>query len=436
MIKRLFIIGLLTGIGHYVTLLSLKYISERLNDSTMAFIGKIDSLSLLIISIIAFGLQLSTTRDLALLDNWKKEYYSTQSARITLSLALSLFGFLGFFFSKNYLFFIAPIIALNADYALYGRGKPITAALIALLRVLIPTLTLMFSSIYYLNYLVLNYSISILFTYLITGVLVAKILKVTYFIKPSIKNLSKYLIHFRIGLASFAFFFIGIGIINVLSFFYNDTSLAIAYVSLKLYMIFKGIRRIIVQSFYKELTEVLVAIKIDYFAMIVGIVFLISLTLFQETVVLLLFDEKYVTYIYTFSILGFAGFLSSLTTSSGTRLLLKKQDKQYSDNLIIAAIITVVLSILFWFLFGNKPYLISLSILIGELILSILNIISLNEKKYIVSRFKIIYPLFGISLLIIPVTMFFTESIITFTISLTIFGLLAIFHTKKRLNFL
>ena len=98
MIKRLVVIILLTGLGHIVTLLSLKYISTYVSSKTIAFIGNVDSLTLILISIIAFGLQLSATRNIAVSEDWKKDYYLTQSARLTLSLLLFLFGITGFFF--------------------------------------------------------------------------------------------------------------------------------------------------------------------------------------------------------------------------------------------------------------------------------------------------------------------------------------------------
>jgi len=437
MIKRLFIVGLFTGFGHFVTLLSLKFITKNVEEDTIAFVGEIDSLSLLIVSIIAFGLQLSTIREIVLLDDWRKEFYTTQSARFTLSLFLILFSFFGVFYTKNYLFLIAPIIALNADYALYGIGKPITAASIALIRILIPSLTLVYSSIYSVDTIIINYSISILFAYLFSGLLVSKMLNVHYFIKPSINNLIKYLDSFRIGIASFAFFFIGIGIINIISYFYNEKSTAIIYLALKLYMIFKGIRRIIVQSFFKELNDDITnSVKIDYFAMIIGIIFLISLLLFQKTVISILYDQKYITYTFTFLILGISGFISSITTSSGIRLLLNKQDKAYSNNIIISAIVVVILSVTFFGLFNSQPYFISLSILIGELTLSILNIISIKEKNYLLNRIKIIYPIIIMSLLFIPIKHYFLDTFYTYVISLIIFGIITVVHTKKRLKFL
>ena len=405
MIKRLFIIGLLTGFGHLVTLLALKFITKNVESGVIANIGEIDSLSLLIVSVVAFGLQLSATRELAILDDWKSEYYKTQSARLTLSIFLFFLGFLGFFYTKNYLFFMAPIIALNADYALYDN-------------------------------LAYYYSISIIVAYLLTGLAVSKALNVNYFVKPTFNSLLKYIYNIRIGIASFSLFFVGVGVINVMAYFYNDTSIAAIYVALKLYMIFKGVRRIIVQSFFKELKEISVSLKIDYFAIITGVVFLSSLLFFPETIISLLFDEKYHVYSTTFLILGVAGFISSFTTSSGTRLLLKKMDKAYSRNLILAAIVTIISGVIFWFTMGEKPYLIALSVLLGETTISVLNVVSLGENGFLIKRIKMVYPIFFTVLFFIPIRYYLGQDIIIFVFSMLLFAMAILFYTKKELKFL
>lgn len=435
MIKKLLIIGLLTGVGHLVTLLSLKFISKNVGNEVIASIGEFDSLSLLVISIISFGLQLSATRELALLKDWKTEYYTTQSARLTLSLGLIFIGFTGFFFTKNYLFFMAPIIALNGDYALYGRGKPIMGAIIALIRILIPSLTLVVSSIFFQDRIVLLFCLSLVLAYILAGVSVSKALNVNYFVKPKINHLSKYIKNLNIGIASFSLFFVGIGIINVMSYFYNNDTIAVVYIALKLYMIFKGVRRIIVQSFFKDLQDSLVAIKVDYFAIIVGIVFLSTIIFFPKVLINLLFDEKFNSYVTTFIILGIAGFISSFTTSSGTRLLLKKRDKSYSINLIIAAIVSIVSGVLFWILIGDYPFLIAISVLLGEITISILNVISLKETNFLEERLKIIYPLVFLSIIFFISENYFSQSLYAMIGCLIVYGLISLVYTKKAINF-
>lgn len=434
MIKRLAIIASITGAGHITTLFSLKFIAKHINTSTLAFVGEVDSLSLLIVSVVAFGLQLSATRELAILKDWKNEYYETQSARFSLSLILILFGFTGFFVTKHYLFFIAPIIALNADYALYGRGKPVAGAFVAFLRILIPSMTLIFSAIYFQEQLVLFYCLSIVAAYLTAGLIVSKVLKVNYFVAPKIKSLFKYLHNIRIGIASLALFFVGIGIINVLAYFNSNETIAVAYIALKLYLIFKGVRRVIVQSFFKELQDSNIALKVDFFAIVAGVAFLATVTVFPTALIELLFDEKYSSYTKTFLILGIAGFLSSFTTSSGTRLLLQKKDKAYSFNLIFAAVITIVSGVLFWLFIGDQPYLIALAVLLGEIIISILNVLALKEQNFFIKRMKIVFPILVLAIIFIICRYFFNETITSFLIALFLFGTSVFLYIIKKIN--
>ncbi|SMG43637.1 lipopolysaccharide biosynthesis protein [Arenibacter troitsensis] len=432
MIKRLLIIASLTGLGHLTTLLSLKYIAKYIQNDTIALIGEIDSLTLLIVAIIAFGLQLSSTRDIALLENWKTELIEAQSARVTLSMLLIVVGLSGFIYTKNYVCFFAPIIALNADYALYGRGMPIMGAFVSLIRVLIPSIVLVIASVYFSNYIVFLFVTSIVFSYFITGLLVSITLKVNYFVRPKFKSLKKYLGNIDIGIASFSMFFIGIGIINVVSYFNDDEAIAIAYIALKFYMIFKGVRRIIVQTFFKELMEDSVSLKVDSFAMVAGLVFFSTLLFYPNAIISLLFSERYSSYTTTFIILGLAGFLSSFTTSSGTRLLLQKKDKAYSWNLIIAALLTVISGILFSVFMKHNPAYISISVLIGEITLSILNIKSLNEKNFITDRMKHTFPLGLLTIIFIGSKYLFGPQLYSYFFALSVYGISVLIYFKLK----
>lgn len=435
MIKRLAIIALVTGIGHLTTLFSLKYIAKFIDEETIAFIGEIDSLTLLMVSIIAFGLQLSSTRNIAIQANWKEELYETQSARLTLAIILMVFAVLGFMYTKNYMFLIAPVISLNADYALYGRGKPIQGAFIAFVRIMIPSIVLIIASLFFREQIALLFSISLLVTYFIAGILVSMVLKIPYLVTPKFKNLKKYIENFTIGIASFALFFVGIGIINIMSYFYTSEAIAVVYIALKLYMIFKGVRRIITQSFFKELRALEVALKVDFLAVVAGLVFLLSIVVYPEILISLLFEPKYLAYTTTFAILGIAGFISSFTTSSGTRLLLKKQDSAYSRNLIVAALIAIVSGVVFWFVFGNEPYLIAISVLLGEISISLLNVRSLKEKGYILKRIKLTgIPIFlALIFLLLEFTM--GQNLGSFSVSVISFGILTLLYFLKYLKF-
>jgi O-antigen/teichoic acid export membrane protein len=257
-------------------------------------------------------------------------------------------------------------------------------------------------------------------------------LKVNYFVRPKFKSLKKYLGNIDIGIASFSMFFIGIGIINVVSYFNDDEAIAIAYIALKFYMIFKGVRRIIVQTFFKELMEDSVSLKVDSFAMVAGLVFFSTLLFYPNAIISLLFSERYSSYTTTFVILGLAGFLSSFTTSSGTRLLLQKKDKAYSWNLIIAALLTVISGILFSVFMKHNPAYISISVLIGEITLSILNIKSLNEKNFITDRMKHTFPLGLLTIIFIGSKYLFGPQLYSYFFALSVYGISVLIYFKLK----
>ncbi|XLS29269.1 hypothetical protein ACJD0Z_00270 [Flavobacteriaceae bacterium M23B6Z8] len=434
MIKRLAIVAFITGVGHLMNLFSLKFITKYIDEDAIASIGEIDALILLIVSITAFGLQLSSARNIVIQDNWKQELYESQAARFTLGLILTIFGFSGLLFTKNYMFLIAPFISLNADYALYSRGKPISGALIAFIRIMIPSVILITASIYLKKHVTLLFSLSIFVSYIMIGILVSWILKTPYLVVPRFKSLKKYIDNFTIGIASFALFFVGIGIINVMSYFYTNEAIAVIYIALKLYMIFKGVIRIITQSFFKELQAAEMAIKVDFLAIVAGLVFLLSIVIYPQVVISLLFEKKYIYYTATFAILGIAGFISSFTTSSSTRLLLKRQDKSYSINMVIAALITIITGIILWFIYGSKPYLMAIAVLMGEITISFLNVKSLNESNYILLRAKQALTPVLLGIIFLVFKYYFGETWQSFIASVLIFGGFLVAYFIKFLN--
>lgn len=435
MMKRLFWVALFTGTGHLGNLISLKFLKNYTNDSTIAFIGELDSLTLLIVSITAFGLQLSSTREIAIRNNdWQEVYYSTQSARLTMAMLLMLLGLSGFLYTKNYLFFIAPIIALNADYALYGRGKPVLGAMVAFIRVIIPSLAIIFGSVYFLNSLPLLFCLAVLVAYFVVGFSVSRILRVNYLMRPRLKSLYEYVKNIRIGLANLAYFFVSIGIITILSYINSEATISVAYMALKLYMVFTGVRRIIVQSFFKEIKEMQQALKVDFLSMTAGIIFLSTFLFFPEVAISLLFDESYIEFSTTFVVLGITAFISAVTSSSGARLLLQKKDKQYSANFIIAAMVTIISGVCFSFFIADKPSLIVLACLFGEVTISVLNILSLNEKNFLILRFKIIYPIILMAFVFYAIKMSFNENIWSFATSIFLFCMFSFIYSSRVLK--
>lgn len=392
MFKRLIVVGGLTGSAHLINIAVLKVLAVYLPATSISLIGEIDSLVLLIISIVNFGIQLSATRKLALLDYWQKEYFETQSARITLALLLWVISISGFLIFKNFLFLMAPVFALNGDYALYGRGKPKTGALISFFRVLVPSVALLVAVFYFPDKIVPIYITSVAVAYILAGITVSRILGVAYFVKPNLKFLKKYYEHLNIGVCNVFYSFVGVGLINVVAYFYSNESIAVLYLFLKIYILFRGVKQIIVQSFFKDLSQYHVAVRVDYYALLAGFLFFSTLTFYTDLFTQVFLTPDMSVYHNTLFLLGFAAFISTFSTGLGARLLLAKKDKVYSRNMSLGGIVTILSSVGFYYLFGDNPIWPALSILSGELIITVLDSVAIQEQNFWKKRVQFILP--------------------------------------------
>lgn len=391
MVKRIAIVGGLTGAAHGITLVVISILSRYIPVDQLAGLGEVDALLMLVLVIVSFGLQLSTNRDIANTVDWKPYYERTQQARFTLSMLLLLIGLgLGVWSSSHYfLLCMAPLIGLNGDYALYGKGLPEKAAWVAFLRVLIPSLAAILLSIWARPYLIQGYVISVGLAYGLSGFLTAGFLEVSYFFRLSLKSLKHYLHTLNLGVSSLALFFVGVGILNVATYFYPDGSIGAAYVALKLYMIYKGVRRIIVQAFFNVLRQEIYSLKVDQLAMLSAGGALLIFGLFPGTSLPLLYDEQYIAYKALFQYAALAALFASVSTSLGTRLLLHKKDKAYTRNLLVAVGVTLLSMVLYSFIWQQAAKGITLSVATGELVLSILHISASEKwKKQLSERLK------------------------------------------------
>ncbi|CAI8251826.1 MAG: Uncharacterised protein [Flavobacteriaceae bacterium] len=438
MIKRLFIVGTITGLAHLLNLITLKALSKFADNQTISLIGEIDSFFLLIVSITTFGLQTTTTRDLAINENtWRESLEQTQSARLIVGIILMLFGLLGFATTKNYLFFFAPVLALNADFALYGRGKPVWGAIISFIRLFVPSAAIIAGIMFWEDVsLPLLFAVSTIFGFLIAGILVSRFLGVGYFVKPQLNNLKLYFTNAPIGIANLSYFFVGLGILNVASYFYSAETISSAYLALKLYFIYTGLRRIIVQTFFKELIFIHQALKVDYLTMIFGVSFASLFVFYPEITLPLLFDEEALKIKNLFALMGLLAFISSISSSSNARMLIKKKDIAYSKNYLIAGISTCLIVVILYYLIGDNPNMIIISCVLGELILLTLNGTALKEKKYYSTRITLILPILVLALLYYAAFIFLEESFWRLTLSfvLLLIASLNILQTLKKLN--
>jgi hypothetical protein len=293
MLKRIFIIALFTGAGQLFIIFALKYISIHSSDEQLKAIAQIDSLVFLIMSVIALGLQSSAIRNIATRDDWKEEYRRTQSARISLGLIIA--GFVLFVFYRNYFmaFFIAPLLAWNGDYALYARGFPVSGAVVSFLRSVFPFSLLILFVWYQPDWLAWGYLAGLSLVFIITNIMISKILSTPYFFYPDVKSLRLYITSLPLGFVVLSFYFLGLGLVLISSYFFSPPVIAIAYVGLKFYVIFKGILRTIHQAFIKEMVSDAICLKIDQLSSLIGLTFLAFIVVYPKTFISFFFGSSY-----------------------------------------------------------------------------------------------------------------------------------------------
>ena len=236
MFKKLSIVALFTGVSQLIALAAIGFAARVLDASIIGRIGTIESSVLLIISIISFGLQLATNRNIVINKNWLLYFEQGQKARVTMSLLLLPAGCLYWFTGDMtyLLFFISPIIALNGDYALYGRGFPEYASGISLFRVLIPSTTLIICSMVHSQQIVNFYAIGMISGIFMAGYLSSLKLKTRYFFFPKPQSLKYYFDSFKLGIGSVSLTIMGSGLILISNHFYELNEVGEAYLGIKL----------------------------------------------------------------------------------------------------------------------------------------------------------------------------------------------------------
>ena len=433
MLKRIFTIGLITGVGQLFVVFALKYISQNSSPEQVKAIGQIDSLVLFIMNVIGLGLQSAAIRDLALTNDWKKEYRQIQSARVAMGFLLTTVAILAFVNPYYIIFLAAPIFGWSGDYALYARGYPNSGSVIAFIRLLIPFSCLMLAVYYQSEWLPIIYIASLVIIYTLSNFIISLILKTQYFFFPVINNLRLYIESFYLGVVILSLYFIGLGLMLVLPYFYEDPVVAVAFLGLKFYVIFKGVLRIIHQAFIKEMADYEVCFKVDQIAGLIGMSFLFFISCFPNTFIRLFFGEKFFQYKSYFILVAIAAFIYSVFSSLIIKAMLEKKDKLYALTCFFSAFFTLLVSILFSF-FNETVVYVGVSLIIGELFFASGMLILMHRQGFLKERLLFIAKNIFFFLIPLGIKFFFGDELIPFILSLAVFSLIMIISYHKKFH--
>ena len=431
MLKKIFVIGLFTGVGQLFSILVLKFISQHGSVLELNEIAQLDSLVFFIMNIIAFGLQSAAIRNIALSQNWKQEYENTQSARFTMGLLLMAVAVLALINKYYLVFLIAPVFALSGEYALYARGAAIAGAIVSFLRLTISFSAVMAAVYFFPQYTGVAYATALFTVYIITNYMICYFLKVPFFVRPKVNSIKLYFQSFQLGLVTICLYFIGLGLIIVIPYFYRSEIVAVVFVGLKFYVLYKGILRIIHQAFVKEMTSESMCLKVDQLSIMIGFLLLGSIAIFPESFITLFFGKQYLAEKNFFLLLGIGAMIYSFFLSMSTRSLLQKKDRVYSIVTVIAFLVTLILSVVLSF-YWQTTLAIGVSICAGELTWMIgLYNISSNFREL---RNRFIFAV-GTSLVLFNpfvIRYFFGDALPYYVIGFVLFSvILLILHHKK-----
>lgn len=398
MIKRIFIVVLLTGFSQIISLLSVGFLKSL--DQTLVYeIGNYESLIAIFTAIISLGLQLVTVRDIALSDKWRGILTNTQRDRFTLSLFILVSVLLFDIFLKRLEFesvifyLVIPLIALNADYSFYGKGEPERGSLLSFFRVTILSLFIILSVIFKNPFIKVTFILTILLTYFVVGMLSSYFNKQNYFVKPKLNFYQSYLQSLNVGIASTALVFFGLGIVSYASFFYSEQAIANAYLVIKIYVFYIGIKRLMVQILFKELTNEKLIMIVDQIGIISGTSVIIVLFYYPEYAISF-FTKDYQKSFSSILYLLPAIFFTSISFAGPLELLLKNKDKFYSWGFILGAAMVLIMVFVFSFNNSSDESYIYMSISIGELIA--LLIIGWGVDKFNFFRSRLPFVVFSI----------------------------------------
>lgn len=413
MFKKLSIVALFTGVSQLIALVAIGFAARVFDASIIGRIGTIESSVLLIISIISFGLQLATNRNIAIHKNWLLYFEQGQKASVTMSVLLLPAGCLYWFTGDMpyLLFFISPIIALNGDYALYGRGFSEYGSGISLFRVLIPSTTLIICSMVHSQHIVSFYTVGMISGIFMAGYLSSLKLNTRYFFFPKIQSLKYYFDSFKLGLGSVSLTIMGSGLILISNHFYELNEVGEAYLVIKLFIIYKGVRRIIIQTFFSELKESSNALFVDRLNIIIGMFGGAIFIFFPTLVINVFYGEPScgLTGLATVvKLAGIAILFSSMTSVAETIVMLKKMDTAYFVS-TISSMTVAVLTLTVSSIFLHSSTGILLGVVVGEVSLFLFLIFFLGFYDFFYQRFMIFFKNATI-LIIAPVCISLTEN--------------------------
>lgn len=395
----------------------------------------IDATILVMSVVISFGIIFAVNRNVATQKWWQSNYKLAQSARISIGILIVLFGIASYFVKwdiTKWIFFIAPIMALNGDYALYGAGKPIKAARLSMIRVALPNLAILIGSKYIGTDAIYLYMIFLGIGILNSGFWASRINHVPYLYGPSKKFHKIYYKNRKVGIWQVSHVMLITGALTVAKSYYSVAMIGLVYGVFKYYDVFKGVIRIIWQAFFKELSVAGNNLRVDKAGLLLGTGVLIPSIMFPDTILSFLYGDKYQGIELMLPLFGIAMFLASFRSSSHIQVLMDRKD---NVNLVTALIaVSFVLTSMIGLSYTNyAAYGIPVAMILGELVLLIGLGYHLGGMKFFKDRLSFAIKLLPVVIVCYVIREVAGESLITFVLCIVVYLIWTFFFYRKLL---
>ena len=421
MIGRLGIMFLIIGSGYVFSVFALKSLAGMIPLPELAGIGKIDSYLQLIIGILGFGMQTDAIRRIAVAQHWEPIFRNAQSARITFSFLLMAFIALAWFDIFWFVLILAPILAVSGDYGLYARGFAITAAVISWVRVVVPLAVCLMLAANDPAWAVAGFFVTTALTFLITNFVIAHTLKVGIWFTPTWASLKLYRQTFPIGIINLCLYFFGLGVIVIAQPFYSDPVLAVSFLALKFYVIYKGAIRVMHQTFVSQMRDESICFTLERMAVLFSLLVVADIGCFPSSTITLMFGQQFLEYQLVFTEVAVAALIFSLFASLSSHLLLIHKDWALM-KLCLAAVVVAVVVLAVGSAFSDSAIMLTSSLVIGELVFVTGLMLFFREHFRITPRFAFLIGCSICMVLPIMVRYFFGDSLVTLTLGLLLMG--------------
>lgn len=365
-IKKIFLVGGLTAIGHVFALLLYPISTRYLPSGEVVSIGLIDSTMMMIVGYLGFGLNATATRDMALSSDWRSVLLQVQRSRITVALICSVFGVVWLSIGLGrteigWLLVFSPVFSLNYDFALYSQGKPEWAAMVSILRQAVPLLLFLILVVIGIGGAEYYMLLMVVFV-LISSWSVSRILDTGLLYWPIKSFYKAYLGALAVGLSGVILVFQRYGFLSVIDSRISSEEFVYLATSLKFLLFFVACKRMLIQIFYRQLLEKKYQLMLNVLCFVaVFFIGIICIYLPVEISELLFNDAGGSDFVRAISLVVFG--LYFFAVSDATLLLMHRDNWMFISNIIVGGVFVLVLFFYNGILLSALDYLYFLAVI-------------------------------------------------------------------------